>query len=56
MSEQRQVTFALLILAAPHLDQNLAIGAACGIVASSVLLSDAVCNAARRIWLHLTRQ
>jgi len=56
MNKQKELTFALLILAAPHLAQTLSIWIGGGIVVAAVILSDTVCNAARRMWWHLTRQ
>lgn len=56
MTTQKEVTFALLILAAPHLSQSMAAWIGCGIVIAAILLSDTVGNARRRLWWHLTRR
>lgn len=56
MTTQKEVTFALLILAAQHMSQSMAAWIGCGIVIAAILLSDTVGNARRRLWWHLTRR
>lgn len=56
MSDGKEITFALLILAAPHMSETMAWWIAGGMVVAAILLSDAVKNAMNRIRWHITRQ
>lgn len=52
--EGKELTFALLILLAPHMSLSVALIIYGAIVAVAVLCSDAFRNAKDRLWDHLT--
>jgi predicted membrane metal-binding protein len=56
MSAGKEVVFAVLIVMAPHLSQQLAAWMVFGLILAAIWFSDTITNMRNRIWWRITRQ